>query len=225
MPERDKRPVILLHGLGRSLHSMQLLSRALLAADYDPYCIDYPSRKMTIIEAAAHIERLIARDLADQRPFAVTHSLGGIILRHIGKRFDWRRIVMLAPPNNGSALAMSLLETGADFVTEVTRRMFGPAIDELGNASRVRRPFPFPPAPFAVIAGTRPVSLASPVASRTFGPDVEHDGTVSVEETKLPGMADFATVHVGHTDIMDHPETIRLTLRFLDRGTFAGPAE
>lgn len=222
MAKHERRPVILLHGLGRSLYSMQALSNALVAADFDPYNIDYPSRKMTIREAAAHIERLIARDLDGERLFAVTHSLGGIILRHIGKRFDWRRIVMLAPPNNGSAAAMSVLETGIDFITEVASRMFGPATSELGNASRVQKPFPFPPAPFAVIAGTKPSSFASPITGRAFGPDVEHDGTVSVEETKLPGMADFATVHVGHTDIMDHPETIRLTLRFLERGTFTG---
>lgn len=219
--KRERRPVILLHGLGRSLYSMQSLSNALVAADFDPYNIDYPSRRMTIQEAAHHIERLIARDLDGQRLFAVTHSLGGIILRHIGKRFDWRRIVMLAPPNNGSAAALSMLQTGIDFITEAFKRTMGPAAGELGAAARVEKPFPFPPAPFGVIAGTRPSSFTSAISGR-FGPDVEHDGTVSVEETKLPGMADFATVHVGHTDIMDHPETIRLTLRFLERGTFAG---
>lgn len=220
--KRERRPVILLHGLGRSLYSMQLLSNALVAADYDPYCIDYPSRKMTIREAAGHIERLIARDLDGQRLFAVTHSLGGIILRHIGKRFDWRRIVMLAPPNNGSAAAMSMLQTGIDFITEAFKRTMGPAASELGNAARVEKPFPFPPAPFAVIAGTKPSSFTSTITGRAFEPGVENDGTVSVDETRLPGMADFATVHVGHTDIMDHPDVIRLTIRFLDRGTFAG---
>lgn len=218
--QQDLRPVILLHGLGRSAHSMYELSNALIAADFQPYTVDYPSRQMSIQEAADFVERRIERDLDGQTLFAVTHSLGGVVLRHIRKRFDWRRIVMLAPPNNGSAAAMSMLQTGLDFVTETFKRAFGPAAGELGSATQRERPFPFPPAPFAVIAGTRPVSMTSVISGRALGPDVEHDGTVTVEETKLPGMSDFATVHVGHTDIMNHPETIRLTTRFLERGTF-----
>ena len=47
-----------------------------------------------------------------------------------------------------------------------------------------------------------------------------HDGTVTVAETRVSPMAAFATVEASHTWIMNHPETRRLVLRFLESGGF-----
>jgi hypothetical protein len=41
-----------------------------------------------------------------------------------------------------------------------------------------------------------------------------------VEETRLAGMADFITVDANHTFIMDHDDTIRQVLAFLEGGRF-----
>jgi hypothetical protein len=53
--------------------------------------------------------------------------------------------------------------------------------------------------------------------------DEPSDGIVTVAETKLPGMADFATVDASHTWIMNHPEVRAMVLEFLARGRLGGP--
>jgi triacylglycerol lipase len=134
----------------------------------------------------------------------VTHSLGGILVRFMhDPRLRWRRIVMLAPPNQGSALAAGLA------TQPLFRWFYGPAGLDLADGSA----WPPPPAPFAVIAGNRRRSLGNPVSwtlGRRFGADEPNDG-----------MAAFAELDATHTWIMDHPDVARLVCDFLDRGRFA----
>ena len=130
----------------------------------------------------------------------------------------WRRIVMLAPPNQGSRLAQSLASS------RLFRWFYGPAGQELG----ARRAWPPPPAPFLVVAGTRRRAVVNPTSwtvGRAFGPGVEHDGTVAVDETKLEGMAAFATVDATHTWIMNDETAQALAIRFLREGSIgSGPS-
>ena len=66
----------------------------------------------------------------------VTHSMGGIILRHLrDPRLTWSRAVMLAPPNQGSRLAAGLVRN------PLFRWFYGPAGSELRSAFgyRLRR--------------------------------------------------------------------------------------
>ena len=53
----------------------------------------------------------------------------------------------------------------------------------------------------------------------------ENDGTVSVERTKLPGMADFITLSASHTFIMRSEEAVAQTLHSLRHGAFAPLAQ
>ncbi len=48
-----------------------------------------------------------------------------------------------------------------------------------------------------------------------------HDGTVSVEETQLPGIADHRTVATSHTGMLLSSEVADLTIEFLRDGRFA----
>ena len=80
-----------------------------------------------------------------------------------------------------------------------------------------------PPTPFAVIAGTRAASLGNPTswltrALRLLPPDDPSDGTIAVRETRLPGMADFATVDADHTWLMNDPRVHAMVLAFLATG-------
>ncbi len=146
---------------------------------------------------------LIARELAGRALCAVTHSLGGIVVRHMhDPRLAWQRIVMLAPPNQGSQVA------GAFGGNPLYKWFYGPAGQELADP----RTWPAPPAPFAVIAGTHGDALSNPPSwvvrrARVFATGVVHDGTVAVDETRLDGMAAFATVPATHTWIMNHPQS------------------
>jgi hypothetical protein len=188
---------------------MRGLQRHLEVAGFETWARTYPSRRVSIAEAARGLVDRLADDAAGRPLFAVTHSLGGILVRHMADpRLDWRRIVMLAPPNRGSHLASRLKES------DLFRWFYGPAGLELADPAG----WPAPPAPFYVIAGTRRLSIANPTSwtsGAAFPEGEAHDGTVAVSETRLPGMEGFVEVDATHTWIMNDPEARRLTTEWL----------
>ena len=131
-------PLVLLHGLGRTRLSMWRLSRRARERGLVVPNIGYPSRRADV---AAHAERLggrLASLAASTGPLeAVTHSLGGIVLR-AAVAGGWlpatalRRVVMLAPPNAGSELADALSRT------PLFRLTVGPAGPQLRRAASSR---------------------------------------------------------------------------------------
>ncbi len=117
---------------------------------------------------------------------------------------------MLGPPNQGSAAVDRFGELpGFDWVN-------GPAGRQLGQGGE-SVPLRLGPADFelGVIAGDRTID---PVTSAVL-PDPD-DGKVSVEDTKLEGMADFVVVGHSHTFMMRMRKVIDLTIAFLKAGTF-----
>jgi len=207
--------VVLLHGLARGHGSMAKLDAHLRAHGFETWRQTYPSRRHSIAELASTLAGAIAAVAAGRPISAVTHSLGGIVVRHLhDPRIAWDRIVMLAPPNQGSRLAAGLA-TNAMF-----RWAYGPAGRELADGAA----WPPPPAPFAVIAGTRARALTNPTSwtlGRWFPPGVANDGTVAVDETRLDGMADFAQVDATHTWIMNDVRVHGLVVQYLREGRFA----
>jgi triacylglycerol lipase len=206
--------VVMLHGLARGHGSMQKLGTFLRKQGYETWSQTYPSRRHSIAYLASAVTEMLL-DVAAERPlYAVTHSMGGIIVRHLrDPRLAWSRIVMLAPPNQGSQLAASLVRN------PLFRWFYGPAATELADCSA----WPAPPAPFGVIAGTRSRALSNVTSwtvGRRFPPGVRNDGTVAVDETKLPGMTAFAEVDATHTWIMNAQPARRLILDYLQNGRF-----
>lgn len=206
--------VVLLHGLARKHGSMSRMAQALAAAGFTTRSIDYPSRQKGIADVADAIADQLAAELPGRPLAAVTHSLGGILFRHLGDpRLAWRRAVLLAPPNRGSHVAATFAHH------PLYRWFYGPAGQELAGAGAT---WPPPPAPCGVIAGTRRRAIGNPtswVSGRVFGPDQDHDGTVAVDETRLDGAA-FITVDASHTTIMNEPRVQALTVDFLRDGHF-----
>ncbi|MBL9014952.1 MAG: hypothetical protein JNL83_12290 [Myxococcales bacterium] len=204
--------VVLLHGLARGQGSMARLGRALRGAGFDTISRTYPSRRHSLSELAGEIAEWIVEQAGERTVCAVTHSMGGVIVRHLhDPRIRWGRIAMLAPPNRGSQLAAGLVRN------PVFRWYYGPAGAELADGST----WPAPPAPFAVIAGTRSLALTNVTSwtmGRRFSKDTPNDGTVAVEETVLPGMAAFAEVDATHTWIMNDPRAQALVVAFLRTG-------
>ena len=215
MTVAGRRLVVLLHGIARGHGSMARIGRYLRAHDFETFGRTYPSRRHSLSYLADEVTEWIVDHAAGRTVSAVTHSMGGVLVRHLhDPRIRWGRIVMLAPPNGGSQLAAALR------TNPLFRWYYGPAGRELGDGAN----WPAPPAPCAVIAGTRGLALTNPTSwtvGRRFPPGVKHDGTVRVDETRLDAMAAFAEVDATHTWIMNAARTQELVVRFLTSGSFA----
>jgi triacylglycerol lipase len=213
-----KPTVLLLHGLARTQRSLDLIRKDLNHAGFPTWSETYPSRKASIEVLADEIARHVERDLPDRPLVAVTHSMGGIIARHLSTRLRLQQILMMAPPNQGSSAARALKDN------PLFHRVYGPALRNVQHPSD----WPVPDCPVAIIAGTRGPSFGTPHswllhALGVFGTMARHDGVITVEETRLAQMADFATVRASHTWIMNHRDTRRMVLDFLAQGCFQKP--
>ena len=209
--------VIFLHGLGRSARSLNRLRRAVEAAGYATWACTYPSTSLALPAIADWLVERVQAEVEGPL-MAVTHSMGGVVIRHVGDRLPITRIVMLAPPNAGSAVARGMRDWG------IFRRLYGPAGQAVGAGG-----WPDPAAPTGVIAGTGGVSWSNPPSwvIRAFKllPSEPHDGTVTVAEARGCAHVDFATVATGHSWLMNHPRTRDLVLRFLADGRFGEQTE
>jgi pimeloyl-ACP methyl ester carboxylesterase len=206
--------VVLLHGLARTHFSVASLRRHIERAGFRTWARTYPSRKMGLAELAADTAARIRDDVGDGELAAVTHSLGGILVRHMAPLLPWQKVVMLAPPNRGSKVAQAFADH------PFYRWFYGPVGGELASPEG----WPAPPSPFGVIAGTRglpnPTNPVTWLTRRVLDEKEPSDGTVTVEETRLEGMADFATVDASHTWILRHPRVREWVVSFLETGSF-----
>jgi triacylglycerol lipase len=190
--------VVLLHGLGRTRHSLARMDRALTNAGFTTLRLGYSSMRQPIEQHAAAVAKRLDEIPTPEKLSFVTHSLGGLVVSQLCT-FDapWRaamsRIVMLAPPNRGASLASALDKGG------VLRGVMGPSYGQI--AEGFAETLPVPDIPFAIFAGD--------------APGVPGDGLLTVEETRLEGAAEHHVVPVIHTFIMNHPEVIRRTTAFL----------
>ncbi len=208
--------VVLLHGLNRSWRTMRKLADSLQQDGFSTANVDYPSSRATIEVLAPMVvnEGLQkCRQTGATKIHFVTHSLGGILLRYAHNQEpipDLGRVVMLAPPNQGSEVidrtrnwpgatifsGVAGLQLGTD--EESIPSQLGPVDFELG-----------------VIAGTGSIN---PMMSVML-PE-EDDGKVTVARTQVDGMDDFKIVSNSHFAMMNSDDVIRDTTQFLRTGSF-----
>ena len=208
--------VILLHGLVRTSDSMADLEYALSDAGYYVSNIDYPSRYKRVQALA---DGAVPRGLEQCREAGaspvnfVTHSLGGILVRQYYSQHspeEVNRVVMLGPPNQGSAVVDSLKDMpGFDLLN-------GPAGRQLGTGEN-SLPEDLGPVNFetGIIAGTESINLI--LSTLLKGPN---DGKVSVEDTKVEGMCAFVTLPAMHPFMMQNENVIQEVRNFLKTGSF-----
>lgn len=209
--------VILLHGLARTSGAMEALESSLNAENYNVINVDYPSREKTIeVLAPAAITEGLNYCVGTQSDVVhfVTHSMGGILVRYYLRNFaieNLGRVVMIAPPNKGSEVVDNLANVPGFALVN------GPAGLQLGTDEN-SLPANLGPVnyPVGVIAGNK---TFNPILSQ-FLPNPD-DGKVSVESTKVEGMADFVVVNVSHPFIMQDETVIKHSLMFLRTGSFS----
>jgi pimeloyl-ACP methyl ester carboxylesterase len=230
--------VILLHGLMRSSDSMDALGRYLhQQGGYEIINLAYASSLASIDAHAEDLKKVMdGLDSEITEINFVAHSLGNIVVRRYLKICEplpdprFRRMVMLAPPNQGSSRARALGRSTSLFET-----IAGPSGQQLGVQWKQLAPKLATPAfEFGIIIGANqdaseaaqddPYLPADQLLAPTSNVDLTmlqpHDFTVSVDEAQLPGARGFIVGPFFHWDVKHHPTAMKQTLYFLKHGEF-----
>jgi triacylglycerol esterase/lipase EstA (alpha/beta hydrolase family) len=205
---------VLLHGILRTKDCMQGLADFLEQNNYKVLNIDYPSSKYNLLSLANLIHPQI-RDFATQvtKIHFVGYSMGGLIIRAYLKLYNpvnLARVIMLGTPNKGSEIA--------DFLQDfwIYKKLYGPAGQQLiTNQTSFKDIFGSVNYELGVVAGRSPYYF---IANRII--NEESDGRVSINNTKLDGMKEHIIVNSGHNWLSTNQKIWRLTLSFLNHGSF-----
>lgn len=200
--------VLLLHGLWMRGAIMTVLRQRLQQAGFVVEYFEYSSASASL-ERSAELLRARMRELLAP-VHLVGHSLGGLLALQACRDapdLPGGRIVCLGSPLNGSMTARQLAGWG------VGRWMVGRGRDRLArgvpawDGSRE----------VGVIAGSMRLGVGTVIAKF----DGDHDGTVTVAETRLQGITDHCVVAASHTGLPFSAVAAEQVLAFLRDGRFS----
>lgn len=203
MPLTKSETVVLVHGLARTRASMNKLQGWLEQAGYHVINWGYSSTRERIEEHGQRLHEFLAELDAEpnvERIHIVGHSLGGIVARYaltIETPTKMGRLVMLAPPNKGSASARKW----APFLGKLIKPLGQLSDDPKSAVNRISAPSGVE---FGVIAAAS-------------------DGKVDLEDTHLRGEADHLVVPGYHTFIVKRADVGEQVIHFLRHGGFERP--
>ena len=186
-----------------------LLRDRLAKAGFAPEVFRYPSMHSTLADVTA---ALAARMRAHAGTVhLVGHSLGGVVVLETLEReaeLPPGRIVLLGSPVQGSRSARSIAAWSIG-----PQLLGGLAVAELARQRDRRWALP---RELGLIAGCRSAGLGR-LFSNLPAPN---DGTVCVDETRLPGATGHLVLDVSHTGMLLSPVVVDSIAGFLNRGQF-----
>ncbi len=210
-----REAAVFIHGIWLSGMEMALLRRRIRARGYRCHQFRYHSILQTPAENARRLDGFLAQIDADVIHL-VAHSLGGIVVLHL---FDLNpfqkpgRVVMLASPVAGSALARRLSRGGW------LRGLLGRSTERgvLGDAPRWkgRREL-------GMVAGTRGFGMGKLLFGGVAHPN---DGTVAVAETAREESLLRLHVPYSHFGMLFAAPVARAVANFLTSGDFSARDE
>lgn len=199
--------VILIHGLGRTRASMWPLGKRLRRAGFQVRHFPYAPAFHRFDTLISQLHDFIVDKVDTPCYHLVGHSLGNVLIRarfRVGYPCGLTRIVMLAPPNQPSKLARCL-RSCPPF------QLWSGESGRLLASPEFYATLPVPSVPFGVIAGNKGQRI-------TF--DEPNDNIITVESTRLAGMADHLLLPHSHSFIMNSQDTAAATIQFLRSGHF-----
>ncbi len=207
--------VILLHGLWMRGFALAMLHKRLIEAGFRVHRFDY-------LSVAATQQRILDRLHAQMGDLAadgdavhlVGHSLGGLLALRAcvdDAPLPAGRIVCLGSPLLGSAAARGFAGwgRGGEVLLGHNRELLQRGFERWDGSREV-----------GVIAGRLPLGLGAMLGHL----DGEHDGTVAVAETRLPGLADHCVVESNHMGLLFSAEVAQRVGCFLHAGRFTPAA-
>ncbi len=201
--------VALVHGLWYGRPGMLPLARRLQKRGWNCALFGYSS---VFGRPADNIDRLAewAGNLEGDPLHFVGHSLGGLLILNMLKgasvALPGGRVVLLGTPLNGSAVARRMARN------RVLKPWVGRA-DILLDSGTEELPVG---REVVAIAGTSSLGAGQLVAHL----DRPHDGTVTVSETRSPGLADHLELPVSHTGLVLASSVAGAVDQYLRSGSF-----
>ncbi|WP_227691768.1 esterase/lipase family protein [Psychrobacter immobilis] len=216
--------VILIHGLHQAAFVMRPLAKRLQIAGFDTYQYGYRSMRDGIKTNSARLNDWLENHHHPDQPIdLVGHSLGGLIIRDFVTAYpQWQigRCVTLGTPHMGSICADYIWR----LIPAVVGRSYIDALD--GTVAPLPKHIEL-----GVIAGNRPYGLGQlflhhhnrKLRKADVPPlkqQLDHDGTVYVEETKMEAAVDHIVMPVSHTGMLVNKEVAKQAFYFLEHGKF-----
>lgn len=215
-PDAQGMPVVLIHGALRWKLGLLPTARFLNKRGFDTKIFGYATRRHTLREHGEMLDEFLQDWLGERRPPVlgfVTHSMGGLVARAYLARERAQahsmsqRLVMLAPPNQGSKLAQ-LNKQLRPF-----HWLYGKAASELLPENVQSLPLPPSTAQVIVLAGGRLDGREGYHPSL----DGNDDGVVAVRETQL-GEVEPQVVGGVHSFLQWRSDVLDRAARFLVSG-------
>lgn len=209
--------VYLIHGYGGPGFEMNEIYKTVQKEGYNCEIYTYPSLTKDVDSVGNELFDKVQRERFDTISF-VTHSMGALVVRSLYEHLDSltlfpfiHRIIMIAPPNNGSPVA--------DFFAQFSFLNFivGPNANNLTtNPVTGAGKYPIPTCEVGLIAG----SYGGKQGFNIFLKG-DNDGVLIPEETKLGIEKDIVFVKAWHIGLLFNKEVKKHVVSFLRNGRFA----